>query len=95
MTWEKTVMSWERIRMVFQEQDKKGTTDNMFRMEALCAAQAKISYKAGIREVVKWFMDNSVVKNRGHRPWKPYLEVEVTAEEWQAKLKEWGITEVK
>ena len=42
-----TVMSWERIRMVFQEQDKKGVTDNMFTMEALCLDQAEISLKAG------------------------------------------------
>ena len=46
-----TVISWERIRMVLHEQDKKGTTDNMFRLEAIAEAQAEITapifFKAG------------------------------------------------
>ena len=47
------MMSWERIRMVFQEQDKKGITDNMFRMEALCQTQAEIAFKAGYEQALK------------------------------------------
>lgn len=37
------LLSWERIRMVFQEQDKKGQHDNMFRMEALCQKQRDLT----------------------------------------------------
>ncbi len=48
-----TVISWERIRMVLHEQDKKGTTDNMFRLEAIAEAQAEISFKAGRGEEQK------------------------------------------
>ena len=82
-----TVISWERIRMVFQEQDKKGTTDNMFIMEALCEAQAeqtesmlKEQWKQeGIKEVVEWAMK--------------YYESRcvLMSEEGKTKLKDWGI----
>ena len=30
-----TVISWEKIRMVLQEQDRIGQRDNMFRLEAI------------------------------------------------------------
>ena len=51
MKAEDTVISWERIRMILQEQDKKEQRDNMFRLEAIAEAQAEISFKAGIKEV--------------------------------------------
>ncbi len=47
MKAEDTIMSWEGIRMILQEQDKKGQHDNMFRLEAIAQAQAEISLKAG------------------------------------------------
>ena len=105
MTWEKTVMSWERIRMVFQEQDKKGTTDNMFRMEALCERQAEVSFKAGygegladggvigrkfgIQTVVEWL---SKYRSESTRE---FICFTLFKEAWEAKLKDWGITEEK
>ena len=54
MGWKDTVISWERMRMVFQEQDKEGVTNNMFRMDAIVETQAEITWdiahKAGYRE---------------------------------------------
>ena len=52
-----TVISWERIRMVLHEQDKKGTTDNMFRLEAIAEAQRDFSDKGWIEELDKLFED--------------------------------------
>ena len=79
MKAEDTVMSWEGIRIVLQEQDKKGQHDNMFRLEAIAQAQAEITwdlaFKAGIKEVVEWM--------------KTYATYPHTIEQWQAKLKEW------
>jgi len=34
-----TVISWERMRMALQEQDKLGQHDNMFRLESIAKAQ--------------------------------------------------------
>ncbi len=76
--WEKTVISWERIRMVLHEQDKKGTTDNMFRLEAIAQAQARSSDK-------EWW--RLLERIRVHLP-KGYLSKYITfqmkREEWQA-----------
>jgi len=47
--------------------------------ESLCLAQAEISFKAGMQEVVEW------IYVRIPNPF-PYVELE-----WQAKLKEWGL----
>jgi len=47
---EMKLLSWERIRMVFQEQDEKGQHDPMFRMEALCKEQALET----LQEVIDW-----------------------------------------
>ncbi len=41
-------------------------------------AQAEITFKAGIREVVEWIEEHKMHLNHNHRQWK-------------AKLKEWGI----
>ena len=46
--------------------------------EALCKAQAEISFKVGIREVVEWIHKNHIM------PVEWY-------DSWVGKLKEWGI----
>ena len=52
--------------------------------DSIAEAQAEISFKAGIKEVVGWIENNNVFlvhpDNRIH-----FLS------HWQAKLKEWGI----
>ena len=52
-----TVMSWERIRIILHEQDKKEQHDNMFRLESIAEAQAeitgKIMYEAGYKQALK------------------------------------------
>ena len=53
----------------------------------MCHAQAEISFKAGIREVVEW------LGRAGYCP--VFLNVNIFSVEsvkLQAKLKEWGIT---
>lgn len=56
--------------------------------------QAEISFKAGVREVVEW-VRGYWVKHYETMPPKrePIREItiQVEADEWQAKLKEWGI----
>jgi len=86
---EDTVMSWERIRMILQEQDKKEQRDNMFRLEAIAQAQAEISFKAGMKEVVEWFRRNSVIR----RPLNSNTPLfrQVGEDNWQAFLESKGI----
>ncbi len=57
---------------------------------AVAEAQAEVSFKAGIKEVVEWIEKLSYI-NRGQG--KPF-ESERCFEEfkWQAKLKSWGIS---
>ena len=45
-------------------------------------AQAELSFRAGIREVVEWIQ--SELSGDGHIVW-------IKAKDWQTKLKEWGI----
>ena len=69
--------------------DKTNTPFITQERRAVAKAQAEISYKAGIKEVVDWINENNsimVVKDDGATM---FLYV---GNEWQAKLKEWGIT---
>ena len=52
---------------------------------------AWLNYQAGIMEVVEWMKQNSSdsLTNAG------LFQIVLTTVEWQAKLKEWGITEEK
>jgi len=58
----------------------------------MCEAQAEISFKAGIREVVEWVEENMLVVVRDNLG-KTQIDVVIgkahESEEWQAKLKEW------
>ena len=88
-----TVISWEKIRMVLQEQDRIGQRDNMFRLEAIARTQAEISFivgvekgrKAGIEEVVEWIREHSLFRYDGK-----HTDLLFSKSNWQAKLKEWG-----
>jgi len=102
MKWEDTVISWERIRMVLQEQHKKGVTDNMFTLEAIAKAQAEISFplgkQEGIKEVVefqkqhpRWYIVHQGIERDGITEFNPARDHCL----WQAKLKEWSIKEDK
>jgi uncharacterized protein YkvS len=51
-------------------------------------AQAEISFKAGIKEVVDWINNNSTKETCEYD--NNYLLQRFNAKEWQAKLKEWG-----
>ena len=46
------IISWERIRMVLQEENKKQTTNNMFRLEAIARTQLE-SCEEEIGEIFK------------------------------------------
>ena len=52
---------------------------------AIATAQAEISFKAGIREVVEWIEEDLNFDSFGGS------RLDKLREEWQAKLKEWGI----
>ena len=51
-------------------------------------AQAELSFKAGIREVVDWIESVRPVRKLPEGNMEHYA---VSMEQWQAKLKEWGI----
>ena len=67
-----TVMRDEQMSKFIQFPVEGYTTDRL----GLCQAQAEISFKAGVREVVEWArLYSDITCNPG----------------WQDKLKEWGI----
>ena len=45
------LLSWERIRMVLQEQDRLGQRDNMFRLEAIVQDQVDKMIGEGYKKV--------------------------------------------
>jgi len=51
----------------------------------IAQAQAEISFKAGIGEVVEWIIAN---KGLGHTMDSCF---HITDKRWQSKLKEWGV----
>jgi len=61
---------------------------------ALVQAQAEISFKAGIKEVVEWIIENAAfpMSNLSYveRQATP-LDVYIEFGDWQAKLRDWGI----
>ena len=50
-------------------------------LNAAAEAQAEVSFKAGIKEVVDWIIDNNAVPDH-------ILDL------WKSALKEWGINEL-
>ncbi|KKL84134.1 hypothetical protein LCGC14_1967760 [marine sediment metagenome] len=93
MKAEDTIMSWERIRMILQEQDKKGQHDNMFRLEAIAQAQAEISFKAGQADGRLLSDDTRLGHYRaGIKEVVKWIRKSgLLPSDYVAKLKEWGI----
>ena len=59
----------------------------------LVDAQAEISYRAGIREVVEWLDKNLELYWRSVSTTKHDYYIPLSLGDiWQAKLKEWGIS---
>jgi len=83
-----TVMSEEQIKMAWYSQLGHVAGD-----KAIAQAQAEISFKAGIKEVVEWIEENLLVAVKDEMSGS---QITVTlgkaheSEEWQAKIKEWG-----
>ena len=85
-----TVMTPEQIQPIVGavpiRSDNFGiTTQSMLaREKALIEAQAEISFKTGIKEVVGWVLNNS--------QWLPgRTAAYFQKSEWQAKLRKWGL----
>ena len=83
MKAEETVMNDDKIEAMVMEHCNIGIevedTDR-----AIAKAQAEISFKAGIQEVVDWLL------SEGGFPWS-MDEYPERIKLWQAKLKEWGL----
>lgn len=89
-----TVMSAEQISVSLSQSN---LTDEVFQEhEVVAKAQAEISFKAGIKEVVEWiekeygyFIDDRLCKiiidDIG------YFSEVGSIKKWQSKLKSWGI----
>jgi len=82
-------------RLLFDEvhkyiKDASNITEEVY--DAL-EAQAGISFKAGIKEVVEWIESEGRV---GNQYWHSLLfpTLLVDTKKWQAKLEEWGIREI-
>ena len=78
-----TVMSDEQITPYLSLTDRVGSV--VVQQDDAFLAQAEISFKAGIREVVEW-IQKFEKQNPAH-----YSHIQVEKYEWQAKLKEWGL----
>ena len=96
MNWQETVMSDEQIANTYDGMPKY--VDVTQRMVA--QAQAEISFRAGIREVVDWVKEqdkNSDLPLKYITPEKANAEshksvyMAIPWNKWQAKLKEWRI----
>lgn len=84
MDWKDTVMDRAMIEAMVRGMPVHSTKENT--AIRVAKAQAKLSFKAGIKEVVQFF-DGKYKKDGGH------IEIAFGIAEWQAKLKEWGLKE--
>jgi len=80
LTAKDTVMSSEAVMAIIRQCE--GTVKEA--REEVNLAQAEISFKAGRREVVGWV--------KGHTDKEDFYIV-IAGDDWQAKLKEWGMNE--
>jgi len=77
--------------------EKSGSTDVADLAMSIRDAQAEISFKAGIREVVGWIRDNNELNDEpfedayGYEPLNTKEDMLLKAEKLEAKLKNWGI----
>ena len=84
MKAEDTVMSPEMKVDILKDCRHRGETMLPKLIINLTEAQAKISFKAGKKEMVKWGSEPCVGHQRGIFKHQCHLC-------WQAKLKEWGL----
>ena len=76
-----TVMSPYKLNKILDDViEKVGYADDDLIELKIAKAQAEISFKAGMKEVVGWINSNM---------W--WLAGDSLTEKWQAKLKEWGL----
>ena len=77
-----TVMPFSQIEAIDLKNAESNFTDALY---DVAREQAEISFKAGIKEVIEWIKTN----NRNNP--QPFRGVNISREQWQSKLKEWGI----
>ena len=81
-----TVMNDEQIEQLYSAELPY---DMLYEdMKRILKAQAEISFKAGIQEVVEWIKQYSLIDPTDPTQYKSFR---MNHSDWQAKLKEWGI----
>ncbi len=97
MKREDTVMSNEQIEKLVQDWVDEDFAVRSVQLDrghweyivsVIAKAQAEISFNAGIREVVNWIEIVPPVTELSEGNMKHYV---ISIEQWQNKLKEWGI----
>lgn len=86
MEAEDTVMTYDEVRTYWLKRGVQGPD-----IDDTKEAQAEISFKAGIREVVRWVNRKLIVTFPLDTTEIYHLKMVLGSYEWQAKLKEWGI----
>jgi len=76
--WKDTVMSDKQLNRIWNVIHKQVGN----RLGYIAQAQAEISFKAGIKEMAEWIKE----RDCGDKSC-----VVIAIDDWQAKLKEWGI----
>ena len=94
MSLAKIASLFTKTRPVKKEIDPEDNQMFMNMLHNLCIIQDEISFPAGIKEVVEWIKANADLEH-GDRDagllFEDYLHFDY--DKWQAKLKEWGISE--
>ena len=87
--WQQTVMSPEQLEAIIQERfpifelNEEDEEEREATIEEIAKAQAEISYKAGMKEVVEW-----VEANHGNLGTEEQPVLTINNLKWQAFLKE-------
>ncbi|GAI47511.1 unnamed protein product [marine sediment metagenome] len=94
MNWEDTVMDNEGIVKATWVNPNYPQDSPVMRLSTpseigIAQVQAKISYEAGVREVVDWFNKHTAISNQ-FIGGKAYTSYRFKDQDLQAKLKEWG-----
>ena len=96
ISWEDTVMNEKELIEIWTTGENRDPFEDFGRM---AKAQAEISFKAGVGEVVEW-LENSCMLSVLDKSRFIYKDVgSITfslgnlkdSEQWQTKLKDWGI----
>lgn len=87
-----TVMTYEQNRVILDEMEPLETCEKMDLLRTELEAQAEISFKARMKEVVDWVNNCSL---RGKNSFSTGIftedDIPICKDWWWAKLKEWGI----